>query len=249
MKKHFLTIILCSAMLFPMGIYAQSNNNHRHQTTTSTSSSRPGGNSGNNNNRPGGTTNNRPGGTTNNRPGGNTNHRPGGNPGNSNTRPGNWKPGNDHGYRPGGNNGRPGNSALPPGGQYRRPGVPNRWTPSRGHSAPAPGPVYHHPPRLGNMVRHVVGPGRYDRVWMVAPGQYAVRFYNNGRYYMQYIWPDSGRYGTPFQIVMNAPGEWYAYGNPNQWYYDDGNVLRISINGGYLSPWTLIPSVELNINL
>ncbi|MDE7413810.1 MAG: hypothetical protein K2N05_08520 [Muribaculaceae bacterium] len=248
MKKRFLTIILFSAMLLPLGISAQSNgNNHRNQNTERTSSSRPGGNGnhGNPGNFNGG---NRPGGN-NNRPG-NNNNRPGNN---GNHRPGNGKPGNDHGYRPGGNHGHHGNSALPPGGNYRRPGVPNRWTPSRGHSVPAPGhmgrPVYHHPPRLGSMVRHVVGPGRYDRVWLVAPGQYAVRFFNNGRYYMQYIWPESGRYGNPFQIVMNAPGEWYAYGNPNQWYYDDGDVLRISVNGGFVSPWTLIPSVEININL
>ena len=99
------------------------------------------------------------------------------------------------------------------------------------------------------MIRHAVGPGRYMNVWLVEPNVYAVRFLHNGYYYMQYLYPLTGTYGTPFRIVMDGPDEWYAYGHYNQRYYNEGNSLRISLNGSPLSPWTLIPSIELNLDL
>lgn len=263
MKRYFLNIFLSSVMLLPLGFSAEArtnNNSNYHRTTTErgSSNSRPGGNS---NSRPNGNgnMNGRPGGN-NNRPGGNVNNnnRPGGNKDNFNKDHGNkhdndrWG-GNSH-NRPGGSMNKPN---TPPPGPANRPGTPPPG-PKPGHhpgwgwngsSAHAPGYVPRPPhPHLGNMVNYAIRGGRYDNVWMVAPGQYAVRFYRNGYYYMQYLWPETRRYGTPFRIVLSSPGQWYAYDNCNQWFYDDGNSLRISLNGSPMNPWTLIPSVELNIN-
>lgn len=251
MKKIILPILLSAFLMVPFNMSGESRSNyHRGQNKTERTSggSHQGGAA-----RPGNSGNHRPGNNNgnNNRPGnkndkkgydqghgnnhnngnhwnGNSNHRPGGNHGNSAVKPGkpNHHPGNKPGHN--GSSWRPGNSVNAPGHYYR---------------------PHHHPPKLGYMVNHAIRGGRYDNVWMVGPGQYAVRFFRNGRHYMQYIWPETGRYGTPFRVVMAAPGQWYAYDNCNQWYYDDGNSLRISLNGSYLTPWTLVPSIELNINL
>ncbi len=246
MKKILLPILLSAAMMLPLSVSAQSNSNyHRGGKTgqTTSSSARPGGG------------NNRPGGNNfGSRPGNNKNDKKGHDKGHGNNHNGGSWNGNSN-HRPGGNhNNPPMKPVTPPHHPGGKPGKPGKPAPGWGHgsSVHAPGHAYrphHHPPRLGYMVNHAIRGGRYDNVWLVAPGQYAVRYYLNGYYYMQYIWPETGRYGTPFRIVMSAPGEWYAYDNRNQWYYDDGASLRISLNGSPLTPWTLIPSVELNINL
>lgn len=259
MKKFILPLMIAASLLLPFNASAdQRGNNNRNRTERTTnshrqsnSSSRPGNNSkpANNNNRPG-NNNNRPG-NNNNRPG-NNNNRPGNNnhrPGNNN-RPGTppSKPGNPN-HRPGNSVSKPGSPSHHPGGPAVKPGHHSpAWRPGSSALAPGHGARPHHP-KLGYMVNHAIRGGRYDRVWMVAPGQYAVRFFRNGNYYMQYIWPEYGRYGDPFRIISGGPGRWYMYGNPNQIYYDDGNSLRISLNGSYMDPWTLIPSIELNINL
>ena len=236
MKKMILPIFLAALFLFPVTADAdrKSGHNERPRTEHRTSGhGNAGNNRGGNNNRGHKNDhrkndhdkkghNNKYNKHDNYKPGGNSQNRPGGN----HHKPKGPKPGNNPVHRPWGH----GSSVSAPG---HHAGYANR----------------HHPPRLGPMVKHCVGRGRYDHVWMVGPGQYAVRFFRNGHYYMQYIWPETGRYGSPFRIVMASPGEWYAYNNRNQWYYEDGNSLRISLNGSPLSPWTLIPSVELNINL
>ncbi|MDE6682538.1 MAG: hypothetical protein K2J87_03840 [Muribaculaceae bacterium] len=242
MKKYILPILLSSLLLLPLSVSAESRSNyHRGQNTERSS----GGNHRGEGNRPG---NNRGGST---RPGHNKHDKKGYDKGHGNNHNnGNHWNGNSN-HRPGGGH----NPAVKPGKPNHRPGnKPGHHGPSWGHgsSVNAPGHSYrphHHHPKLGYMVNHAIRGGRYDNVWLVSPGQYAVRFFRNGYYYMQYIWPEMGRYGTPFRIVMSAPGQWYAYDNRNQWYYDDGNSLRISLNGSYLNPWTLVPSIELNINL
>ena len=245
MKKYILPIILSTFLVLPFNLSSQTRTNyHRGQNKTEKTTG---------NNRPGGSGRPGNGPTGNNRPGNNKNDKKGNDKGQGNHHNGGYWSGNS-GNRPGGNHNnppmKPGNPHHRPGGT---PGKPGNNRPGWGHGSsvtpPGVGSHRHHPPRLGYMVNHAIRGGRYDNVWMVAPGQYAVRFYRNGCYYMQYIWPETGRYGTPFRVIMSAPGEWYAYGNRNQWYYEDGNSLRISLNGSYLSPWTLIPSIELNINL
>lgn len=243
MKKYLLPLMVCAAMLVPSGISAEprgknNNNYHRGSSKVENSSSRPGGS-----NRPGGNSSNRPGGGKDH----NTNHDRDHNKGNGKDH------GKDHNKRPNGNGW--GNSVTRPGGNSHRPTTPPPPPAHRpgygwGGSVKAPGHRINHNPYydLSYMIHRGVNGGRYDQVWMVGPGQYAVRYYRNGIYYMQYLWPETGRYGTPFRIVMSAPGEWYAYDNRNQWYYEDGNSLRISLNGTSLSPWTVIPSINLNFN-
>lgn len=257
MKKYILPIFLSAVMMLPLGVSAQSRNSNYHRggktTEKTTGNARPGGNSRPGNNFSG---NNRPGNNKDDKRGhdkGHGNHNNGYNHNNGNHN------GNNHGNWNGNSNNRPGGShnnppmkpATPPHHPGGHPGHQSpAWGP--GSSVHAPGHSYrphHHHPQLGYMVNHAIRGGRYDNVWMVGPGQYAVRFYRNGCYYMQYIWPETGRYGNPFRIIMAGPGEWYAYNNRNQWYYDDGATLRISLNGSPLNPWTLVPSVELNINL
>lgn len=250
--------MLAASLLMPITMSAEprGNQNNRSNTERTTNNHRQSGSTG----RPGGGNHNRPNNNGQGRPGGNNNNGHPNNNGNGN-RPGsnmNDKKGHDknHGnYRH--NNG---NSHNRPGGPAYRPNTPPPppprpgghgpgWRPGSSAMAPGNHRPHNHPPRLGYMVNHAMRGGRYDNVWMVAPGQYAVRYMLNGLWYMQYIWPETGVYGTPFRVVMASPGEWYAYGNRNQWYYDDGASLRISLNGTPQNPWTLVPSIELNINL
>lgn len=254
MKKYILPIMLAASLLMPVTMSAEprGNNNNRSNTERTTtnhhrqsgSTGRPGGNS--NTGRPTNNGQSRPGGNNNlnsNRPGNNKNDKKGHDKNQGNYRPNNG--GNSH-NRPGRPAHRP-NTAPP---AHSRPGGHGPgWRPGSSAVAPGNNRPHNHPPRLGYMVNHAMRGGRYDNVWMVAPGQYAVRYMLNGLWYMQYIWPETGVYGTPFRVVMNAPGQWYAYGNRNQWYYDDGPSLRISLNGTPQTPWTLVPSIELNINL
>lgn len=228
MKRIFIPLLVGLSLLLPLTSNAGERNDHRRSDRTESSAGRPGSGKGNKGNSHKGDNNNK---------GNNNNHDKNGNnhKWNGNT---NKHPGGNNGYRPGNNNHRPGHgsSVTAPGGNRR------------------PVPVYnyrpgHHHKNLGKMVKKCIHGGRYDNVWLVGPGQYAVRYYRNGIYYMQYIWPETGRYGRPFRIIKRRPGEWYAYDNRNQLYYEDGNTLRISLNGSPLNPWTLIPSVELNINL
>lgn len=75
---------------------------------------------------------------------------------------------------------------------------------------------------LAYMVNRIVSGGRDVNVWQVDPYTYVVRFSKGNRMYAQYLYPYEGRYGK-----RNT----------------------ISVNWSPLSPWTLIPSIHLNINL
>lgn len=133
--------------------------------------------------------------------------------------------------RPGGNNhyhkpGRPGGAAYPGYKPYR--------------------PNPQHYPNLRKLMRGVIGNGRLINVWQFAPNAYIARYYLNGRYWMQRFYPTVGRYDTPFVVYQNGDG-WYD--DYNYQYYDEGNSLRVFLNGVAQSPWTLLPSFQLNINL
>lgn len=87
--------------------------------------------------------------------------------------------------------------------------------------------AYHYPnysvhDNLGYMVSRVTRGGSDVNVWQVDPNTYVVKFRRGPRMYAQYLYPYEGRYGA-----CNA----------------------ISLDWAPLSPWSLIPSVHLNINL
>lgn len=95
--------------------------------------------------------------------------------------------------------------------------------PSYGH-----GPHHHHapappmPPRLKHMVHHATRGCHDVDVWQVNHDTYIVKYRKGRRYYTQYLYPYSERYG---------------------------NINLISLNWQPLSPWNLIPRIQLNINL
>lgn len=151
-------------------------------------------------------------------------------------------PVNRPGYKPNGSHPRPGHG-----------GHSSHFRPAHNHIRPVPHPVYrpHHPnhahyPALRSLIRRAIRGGSGYTVWQVAPETYVVRYLLGNNYYMQCFYPSTGRYGEPFPIY-NINGRWYD--DDNYEYYDDGNVLRISLNGNPLNPWTLIPSVNLNLRL
>lgn len=113
------------------------------------------------------------------------------------------------------------------------------YRPSHGSVAPAhrPAPHYrpappkphhkHHagralPPRLHDMVAYTTRGCSNVAVWQIDPNTFIVKFRKGGRYYTRMLYPYSCQYG------------------PTQ---------SISVNWQPLSPWTLIPSVNLNISL
>ena len=176
------------------------------------------------------------------RPGGNSNkkgdkHKLGHNskPGN-NSKPGqNIKPGNNHnngnGFKPG-NNHRPGDAHRPgvnhkPSVSAPRPGAGSRPV-VVGHPAPPP----HHnnygpalpppPPRLPHMVHHVTRGCHDVNVWQIDPETYIVKYRRGGRWYTQYVYPYAERYSNP---------------------------TLISVNWQPLTRWSIIPPIQLNINL
>lgn len=104
--------------------------------------------------------------------------------------------------------------------------------PAPRHYAPAP-PRRHHtgryappppppPPRLGHMVRYATRGMQDVAVWQVSHDTYIVKYRHGNRYYTRYLYPYAERYGNPSVI---------------------------SVGWQPLSPWTLIPPIQLNINL
>ncbi len=87
--------------------------------------------------------------------------------------------------------------------------------------------AYHYPSytvhdNLGYMVSRITRGGRDVNVWQVDPYTYVVRFRKGNHLYAQYLYPYEERYGR---------------------------CNTISINWSPLSPWALIQSLHLNINL
>ena len=65
--------------------------------------------------------------------------------------------------------------------------------------------VYKHDfrPALQKMVRYVTRDARDINVWRINNDTFIVRYFRNGRYYTQKLYPYSGRYGAPIAIGIN----------------------------------------------
>ncbi len=141
-------------------------------------------------------------------------------------KPGNNHPGNN--FSPG-NNHHPGNGYRPgnhnhPGNNIKPGNGPGMKPPRPGYGAayrPTPPPPPPHP-RLNQMVRYATRGCHDVDVWQVDFNTYVVRYRKGNRIFTQYIYPEMGRYGRP---------------------------SLISVNWQPMAPWTLIPPIQLNINL
>lgn len=74
--------------------------------------------------------------------------------------------------------------------------------------------------QLERMVRYAARGARDVDVWEISPDVYMVRYYLNGHYYAQRLYPSSGRYGARGLINVN-------------WAPSPG--------------WSLLPSININI--
>lgn len=121
-------------------------------------------------------------------------------------------------------NRRPGNVAQPNHAPSNQPAAPVR------HNVSAPkhyNHAYHYPTytvhdNLGYMVDQITRGGSEVNVWQVDASTYAVRFRKGNHLFVQYLYPYEGRYGQR---------------------------STISLNWSPRSIWTLIPNINLNINL
>lgn len=122
--------------------------------------------------------------------------------------------------RPGQSNLRPGAGApVPPPAPVASP-VMRPGQGSGFHAGPAMPPPP--PPRLPDMVRYATRGCHDVAVWQVSPDTYLVKYRRGRRWYTQYVYPYAERYGSP---------------------------TLISVNWQPQSLWTLIPPIQLNINL
>lgn len=79
----------------------------------------------------------------------------------------------------------------------------------------------HRDKELRKMIRHAARGGKNVAVWQVDDDTYVVKYLRGDHYYTQYLYPGSGRYGKRNSVSLN----W----NPQ-------------------SAWTLLPSINLNLN-
>lgn len=135
--------------------------------------------------------------------------------------------GHQPGMRPGpGQNHQ--SAPRPGGGSHPGVGAPRPGFGPGPVSAPRPGhsgPVYYDgpmPPRLQHMVHHASHGGKIVNVWRVDYDTYVVQYRKGRKYYTQYIYPYADRYGAP---------------------------ALINVNWTPPTPWSLIPAIQLNINL
>ncbi len=140
-----------------------------------------------------------------------------------------------NGNKPNGNNPAPGKDQPTGGHRPENVGQPDH-RPSFQPAAPVRNNVgapkhyshaYHYPTymvhdNLGYMVSHITRGGSDVTVWQVDATTYAVRFRKGNHLFVQYLYPYDGRYGQR---------------------------STISVNWSPLAPWTLIPNINLNINL
>lgn len=106
---------------------------------------------------------------------------------------------------------------------------------------------YHYHDNLGYLVSRAARGGHSTVVWQVSPDTYVVRYVKGGNYYMRYLYPNSGRYGSALRLVADGPGWWYQYGDRRRRFHEANGGLRLYLNGSPQNPWQLIPSLELNI--
>ncbi len=171
------------------------------------------------------------------------NHRPGnrgnnnrGNSGNKNHNGGNKyhfvndkKHHNDKHYGKPGHNSHPGNHGNSHKGHHHH-GAPVPPPPHMPVMRPGTGAAFHPgpamppppPPRLPHMVNYATRGCQDVAVWQVDPETFLVRYRRGGRWYTRYVYPYAERYGAP---------------------------TLISVNWQPSAPWTLIPPIQLNINL
>lgn len=110
---------------------------------------------------------------------------------------------------------------------YGKPGMspthhasPPKYGRPGGHvGAPPPPPM---PPRLSPMVSRLTRGCHDVNVWQIDHDTYIVKYRKGNRHYTRRIYPYANRYD---------------------------NASLISVNWQPLSPWTLIPPIQLNINL
>lgn len=151
----------------------------------------------------------------------------------------------NHGYgKPGNskpNTGKPGNPHPGQGNPHHNQGKPD-YRPGGHHNSrpvppPPPAPVMRPgfgaaynpgpalpppPPRLPHMVNFATRGCQDVAVWQVSPDTYIVKYRKGPHWYTRYVYPYADQYGAP---------------------------TLISVNWQPLSPWTLIPPIQLNINL
>ena len=228
MRRRFFYLLLSLFIVAGSGQAFADGNNHRGgKDRKEQSHNRPGGNSNkkNDKNKPG--HNSKPGHSSkpghNVKPGNNHNHGNNFKPGNNRKPENNFKPGNNH---------RPGDAHKPamnhkPAVSAPRPGAGGRPM-NIGHPAPPP---HHHnygpalpppPPRLPHMVSHVTRGCHDVNVWQIDYDTYIVKYRRGGHWYTQYVYPYADRYSNP---------------------------TLISVNWQPLSRWSIIPPIQLNINL
>lgn len=151
--------------------------------------------------------------------------------------------------------GRPGGNSHPAPGTGSRPTPPPApgFNPGHQHGynpghGPKPGHNYTKMQRqLAKMVKHASHGARDVMVWNVSPGVYVVKYWRGGHYWTQYLYPGVGRYGDRVRLVMDGPGRWYMGSDRRNCYHEENGGLRVYLNGTPGNPWTLIPSVELDI--
>lgn len=78
----------------------------------------------------------------------------------------------------------------------------------------------HYSKKLKKMIKYACRGGRDIDVWEISPDVYVVRYYLNGHYYSQRLYPGSGRYGARGIVNVN-------------WAPSPG--------------WSLLPSININI--
>lgn len=117
-------------------------------------------------------------------------------------------------------------------GHDMRPGVSHGPKHNMGHNpdmGPGPRQIHHRPtppppapPRLPHMVNYMTRGCHDVNVWQIDDDTYIVKYRKGNRFYTRRFYPYANRYDSP---------------------------SLISVNWQPMSPWTLIPPIQLNINL
>lgn len=119
------------------------------------------------------------------------------------------------------------------------------------HVAPKPphNNNHHSGAHFNKMVRHAIGGGNNAVVWQIGPFEYIVKFKKGKNHYMRRFYTNTGQYGPVSRIVIAGPDEWYLAADRNRRYRSNGSHLNVYVNGTPLSPWTLIPDIDINVHI
>lgn len=105
-----------------------------------------------------------------------------------------------------------------------------------------------HKDNFNKMLRHAVGGGKGAVVWQVGPFEYIVKYKKGKNHYMRRFYTNTGKYGPVSRIILAGPNEWYLASDRNRRYRSNGSILNVFVNGKPLSPWSLVPDVDINIS-